>query len=98
MPAPRLPWHRLFGIALVEQFAGTPWRVELELELALRSQRLDIVLIERTPARPPARRRGCPTASTICGRIICSPTNRSANRSTSGRSMNCSRIMSTTAN
>lgn len=50
MPAsPRLPWHRLFGIALVEQFAGTPWRVELELELALRSQRLDIVLIERTP-------------------------------------------------
>lgn len=44
-----LPWHRLFGIALTEQFAGTPWRVELELELALRSQRLDVVLIERTP-------------------------------------------------
>lgn len=50
MPASsRLPWHRLFGIALAEQFAGTPWRVELELELALRSQRLDVVLIERTP-------------------------------------------------
>ncbi|TCT22876.1 hypothetical protein EDC35_102207 [Thiobaca trueperi] len=74
MPAsPRLLWHRLFGIALVEQFVGTPWRVELELELALRSQRLDIVLNAR-PARRPARRRACLTDSTTCAHIICSPT------------------------
>jgi hypothetical protein len=41
------PWHRLFGIALTDLFAGRPWRVEVEKELALRSQRLDILLIER---------------------------------------------------
>jgi hypothetical protein len=41
------PWHRLFGITLTDLFAGTPWRVELEKELALRSQLLDIVIIEQ---------------------------------------------------
>jgi hypothetical protein len=41
------PWHRLFGITLTDLFAGRPWRVEVEKELALRSQRLDILLIER---------------------------------------------------
>lgn len=46
--APR-PWHRLFGITLSDLFAGTPWRVELEKELALRSQLLDIVIIEHGP-------------------------------------------------
>jgi hypothetical protein len=40
------PWHRLFGITLTDLFAGTPWRVELEKELALRSQLLDVVIIE----------------------------------------------------
>ena len=36
------PWHRLFGIALTDLFAGRPWRVELEKELALKSQRLEL--------------------------------------------------------
>ena len=40
-------WHRLFGIALVETLAGRPWRVELEVELALRSQLLDVAIIEK---------------------------------------------------
>jgi hypothetical protein len=39
-------WHRLFGIALMEVFEGAPWRVELEQELALRSQLLDVAIIE----------------------------------------------------
>ena len=49
-PAPR-QWHRLFGIALTDLFSGTPWRVELEKELALQSQLLDVVIIEQAPAR-----------------------------------------------
>ncbi|MBK1706959.1 hypothetical protein CKO40_21070 [Halochromatium glycolicum] len=41
-------WHRLFGIALMEVFEGAPWRVELEQALALRSQLLDVAIIEAT--------------------------------------------------
>ena len=40
-------WHRLFGIALVDLFLNTPWQVELEKELALQSQLLDVVIIQR---------------------------------------------------
>ena len=43
------PWHRLFGIALTDLFTGRPWRVDVEKELALKSQRLDILIIERRP-------------------------------------------------
>jgi len=43
------PWHRLFGIALTDLFTGRPWRVELEKELALKNQRLDVLIIERLP-------------------------------------------------
>jgi len=46
------PWHRLFGIALTDLFTGRPWRVELEKELALKSQRLDVLIIERLPGDP----------------------------------------------
>jgi hypothetical protein len=42
-----IPWHRLFGIALTDLFTGRPWRVELEKELALKSQSLDMLIIER---------------------------------------------------
>jgi hypothetical protein len=48
MPSP-LQWHRLFGIALTDTFTGTAWQVELEKELALQSQRLDVLIIERQP-------------------------------------------------
>ncbi len=48
MPEPkRINWHRWFGVGLTDRFAGTAWRVELEKELALKSQRLDVVVIER---------------------------------------------------
>ena len=43
------PWHRLLGMVLADLFAGRPWRVEVEQELALQSQRLDILIIERQP-------------------------------------------------
>ena len=55
------PWHQFFGIALTDLFTGRPWRVELEKELALKGQRLDVLIIERRPGlvadRAPARRR-----------------------------------------
>uniref|UniRef100_UPI0025EFEB90 hypothetical protein n=1 Tax=uncultured Thiohalocapsa sp. TaxID=768990 RepID=UPI0025EFEB90 len=37
---------RAFGIALMDVFAETPWAVELELEMALKSQLLDVAIIE----------------------------------------------------
>ncbi len=43
------PWHRLLGMVLTDLFTGRPWRVELEQELALKSQRLDVLIIERQP-------------------------------------------------
>lgn len=49
------PWHRLFGMALTDLFTGRPWRVELELELALKSQRLDVLIIERLTGQAATR-------------------------------------------
>ena len=43
-------WHRLFGIALTDVLTDTPWRVELERELALQSQLLDVLIIEQYSA------------------------------------------------
>ena len=40
-------WHRLFGLTLTDVFQDTPWRVELEKDLALQRQLLDVVIIER---------------------------------------------------
>jgi len=31
---PLRQWQRAFGIALMDVFAGVPWAVELELEIA----------------------------------------------------------------
>ncbi len=62
----RTPWHRLFGIALMETFEGTPWRVELEQELSLRSQLLDVAIIAQTggdeSSKPAAAQRTEPPA------------------------------------
>ena len=46
--APLRLWHRAFGIALMDVFAEAPWAVELELEMALKSQLLDVAIIEAT--------------------------------------------------
>jgi hypothetical protein len=52
---PLRQWHRVFGIALMEVFAGAPWRVELEQELSLTSQELDVAIIETIAADGQAR-------------------------------------------
>ncbi len=41
-------WHRLFGLTLIDVFSDTPWRVELEKDLAMQRQLLDVVIIEQT--------------------------------------------------
>jgi hypothetical protein len=46
-------WHRLFGLTLTDVFSDTPWRVELEKDLAMQRQLLDVVIIEQTaPGEP----------------------------------------------
>ncbi|MCI0465044.1 MAG: hypothetical protein L0Z62_49620 [Gemmataceae bacterium] len=50
MSEPR-PWHRLFGLSLVDFFRGMPVRVELEKDLSLKQQLLDVVII-RTEVTP----------------------------------------------
>ncbi|MFM9961399.1 MAG: hypothetical protein ACKV2Q_09245 [Planctomycetaceae bacterium] len=50
-------WHRIFGILLTDLFDGSDWEVELELDLSIKQQLLDIVVIRRgqghrTPVLP----------------------------------------------
>jgi len=47
---PHKPWHRWLGILLTDLFVGRPWSVTMEEELSLKSQRLDILIIERRDA------------------------------------------------
>src|SRR5947209_19589542 len=49
MSEPR-PWHRLFGLSLVDFFRGMPITVELEKDLSLKQQLLDVVLIRKGTA------------------------------------------------
>jgi len=44
-------WHRLFGLILTDFFAGTPFVVELEKDLALKKQLLDVVVLRRGRGR-----------------------------------------------
>ncbi|WPL19250.1 hypothetical protein Thiowin_04362 [Thiorhodovibrio winogradskyi] len=43
----RIPWHKLLGQALADALIGLPYQVSTEEELALRSQRLDVLIIEQ---------------------------------------------------
>ncbi len=54
MNEPR-PWHRLFGLSLVDFFRGMPVRVELEKDLSLKQQLLDVVLIHKRASPLPCR-------------------------------------------
>ena len=36
-------WHRLFGLTLTDVFSDTPWRVELEKDLAMQRQPLIVL-------------------------------------------------------
>ena len=47
------PWHRLFGIGLTDLLAGTAWEVVLEMDLSVKQQRLDIVVVRRAKGPQP---------------------------------------------
>ena len=42
-----IDWHRLFGLALTDFFADSPFVVELEKDLSLKQQFLDVVILRR---------------------------------------------------
>ena len=42
-------WHRLFGLAVTDFFADSPYVVELEKDLSLRQQFLDVVILKKQP-------------------------------------------------
>jgi hypothetical protein len=42
-----IPWHRIFGMALTQYFAGSAWQVDVEVDLSLQQQRLDLVILRR---------------------------------------------------
>jgi hypothetical protein len=50
-----IPWHRLFGLSLVDFFRGLPVSVELEKDLSQRQQLLDVVLIRKEAAPLPCQ-------------------------------------------
>jgi hypothetical protein len=45
-----IPWHRIFGMALTQYFAGTAWQVDVEVDLSLQQQRLDVAILRRKGA------------------------------------------------
>jgi hypothetical protein len=54
MSEPR-PWHRLFGLSLVDFFRGLPVQVELEKVLSLKQQLLDVVIIHKQAESLPCK-------------------------------------------
>ncbi|OQW90696.1 MAG: hypothetical protein BWK78_06390, partial [Thiotrichaceae bacterium IS1] len=42
-----IAWHRLFGLALQDLLATSPYRVEVEKDLSVQQQRIDIIIIEQ---------------------------------------------------
>jgi hypothetical protein len=47
-----IPWHRIFGMALTQYFAGTGWKVDVEVDLSLQQQRLDLVILRHITNAP----------------------------------------------
>ena len=47
------PLHRLFGLSWIDFFQGTPVAVETELDLSLKQQFIDVVLIRKGPGPLP---------------------------------------------
>jgi hypothetical protein len=48
-PSPNMNWHRLFGLTVQDFFAHSPYDVESEVDLSLKQQRLDLVVIHKRP-------------------------------------------------
>ena len=46
-----MDWHRLFGLLLIDFFAGSPFEVELEKDLSIKQQYLDVVIVRRGKGR-----------------------------------------------
>jgi hypothetical protein len=44
-------WHRLFGLLLTDFFTGSPFVVELELDLSKKKQYLDVVVVRKGPGQ-----------------------------------------------
>src|SRR5947208_16060194 len=44
-------WHRLFGLLLIDFFAGSPFTVEVERDLSQQQQLLDVVILRRRRGR-----------------------------------------------
>jgi hypothetical protein len=42
-----MDWHRLFGLVLKDFFTGSPFTVEVELDLSFKSQLLDVVILRK---------------------------------------------------
>ena len=40
-------WHRLFGLGLKDLFTNTPFEVELEIDLSIKQQFLDVVVLRK---------------------------------------------------
>jgi hypothetical protein len=49
------PWHRLFGLSLVDFFRDMPVIVELEKDLSLKYQLLDVAIIRKDRSSLPCR-------------------------------------------
>jgi hypothetical protein len=47
-----MEWHRLFGLALMDYFTDSAYRVELEKDLSLKQQFYDVVIIEQEAGQP----------------------------------------------
>ncbi len=50
-----IAWHRIFGMALTQYFAGTDWKVDVEVDLSLQQQRLDVVILRRVGESAPVQ-------------------------------------------
>ncbi|MFM9964066.1 MAG: hypothetical protein ACKV2Q_22920 [Planctomycetaceae bacterium] len=48
-----IPWHRRFAIGLADLLSGSDWEVVMELDLSVKQQLLDIVIVRRGEGPPP---------------------------------------------
>ncbi len=44
-------WHRLFGLILTDLFSDSPFVVEMEVDLSIKQQFLDVVILRKRPGR-----------------------------------------------
>jgi len=42
-----IDWHHLFGLGLTDFFTGSCYEVKIEIDLSLKKQRLDVLIVEQ---------------------------------------------------